>query len=118
MKYLLTVLAVALLTMVVPRTAFAHTALSGANIEAGTTLSELPEKLELTFGKPVGLAKIEFVKSGRDESFDIKLPRRMNKTHTVELPDLPAGDYVIKWRAVAQDGHVMKGEIAFTLAGI
>jgi methionine-rich copper-binding protein CopC len=29
---------------------------------------------------------------------------------------LAAGEYVLKWRAVAKDGHVMKGEVAFTIA--
>lgn len=117
MKHLITALAVGLTLVTVPYAAFAHKSLSKSNIEAGSTVTELPVKLELTFAKPVGLAHVEFVKPDSNESFDIKLPRKMIKTHSIELPDLPMGAYVIKWRAVAQDGHVLNGEIAFTLAG-
>lgn len=117
MKRLMTALAVALVMIVPPQIATAHTALSEANIKAGSTVTALPETLKLTFAKPVGLAKVEFIKRGSEDSVELKIPRKMIKTHTVELPDFTAGEYVIKWRAVAQDGHVMSGEITFTLAG-
>ena len=96
--------------------ALAHTVLKTSNIEAGATLAELPPNLELTFGKPVGLAKVEIVRSGIDKTIDVSVPRKMASTHKVDLPELPAGAYTLSWRAVAQDGHIMKGEISFTLA--
>ena len=62
------------------------------------------------------LAKIEIVPSRVDKTIDVSVPRKMASTHKVDLPALPAGDYTLSWRAVAQDGHIMKGEISFTLA--
>ena len=41
--------------------------------------------------------------------------RSMKKAHLVELPHMAPGVYVVRWRAVAKDGHVMTGEIPFTV---
>lgn len=117
MKQLIIAMAVGLASIALPDAAIAHTSLSETNITSGSTVSELPDTLELTFAKPVGLAKVEFIKLGSEGNVELKIPRKMIKIHTVELPDFTAGEYVIKWRAVAQDGHVLNGEIAFTLAG-
>jgi methionine-rich copper-binding protein CopC len=95
--------------------AIAHTALSTSNIEAGTTLSVVPDTLELTFGKPVGLAKLGLVNLETNAIQDLKPARDMAKTHSINLPTLKSGDYAIKWRAIASDGHVMTGEIGFTV---
>jgi methionine-rich copper-binding protein CopC len=34
-----------------------------------------------------------------------------------DLPVLEVGSYVIEWRAMAKDGHVMLGRISFDLEG-
>jgi methionine-rich copper-binding protein CopC len=38
-------------------------------------------------------------------------------THTIKLPLLKAGVYKINWRALSEDGHVIKGESAFQITG-
>ena len=37
-------------------------------------------------------------------------------TMTVELPGLPPGAYVARWTAVATDGHIVRGNIDFTIS--
>jgi methionine-rich copper-binding protein CopC len=34
----------------------------------------------------------------------------------VGLPELAPGDYVVEWRALSQDSHVVTGEIRFSIA--
>jgi len=95
--------------------AFAHTALASSNIESGAALAVAPDTLNLTFGKSVGLAKLELVTAGSNSIEDITPAREMTTTHSVDMPSLKPGAYTIRWRAVASDGHVMSGEIAFTI---
>ena len=37
--------------------------------------------------------------------------------HAAPLPELSEGAYVLEWRALARDGHVMTGEISFSVTG-
>ncbi|GHA94023.1 hypothetical protein GCM10009069_16430 [Algimonas arctica] len=99
-----------------PLTAHAHTVLASSNIEAGASMVAAPNTLDLTFVKSVGLAKLELTEAGSDTVLDLTPERTMAKTHRVDLPSLEPGNYTIQWRAVASDGHVMTGEIAFTIA--
>lgn len=40
------------------------------------------------------------------------------KQLSVQLdPALPAGRYVVQWRCIADDGHVMRGDFTFEVAG-
>ena len=42
--------------------------------------------------------------------------RRMPEQFIAPLPPLADGAYVLSWRAMAGDGHLMTAEIAFVLA--
>ena len=35
---------------------------------------------------------------------------------SVPLPPLPPGSYRLRWRALSRDGHVVPGEIRFSIA--
>lgn len=115
MKHLLAGLVTSGLLMSLPVSALAHAALSSSNIESGTSIAAAPETLELTFGKSVGLAILELVQEGSNAVTDLAPYRDMAKAHSAVLPNLKQGSYKIRWRAVASDGHVMKGEISFTV---
>ena len=98
----------------IPTYATAHTSLSASNIIAGSEISQVPDKLTLTFAKPVGLAAVELM-GPTDKAGALETAKTMDKVHSVALPTLTAGRYLVKWRAVASDGHVMSGEIPFTV---
>lgn len=98
----------------IPTYATAHTSLSASNIVAGSEVSKVPDTLELTFAKAVGLAAVELM-GPDDETRTLQTAKTMDKVHRVALPALTAGRYIAKWRAVASDGHVMSGEIPFTV---
>ena len=98
--------------------ASAHTAIASSNIEDGAELAAAPPAFEFSFGKEVGLASLE-LETSEGEAIDISFKRRqqMDEEFSVPLPELDTGAYVLKWRAVAKDGHVMKGDVDFTIAG-
>ena len=41
----------------------------------------------------------------------------MNKRQVIPMPSLGEGDYSLSWRAMGEDGHVIKGELAFKVGG-
>lgn len=96
--------------------AFAHTVMTHSNIREGDVLAEAPSSFDFGFADPVSLAGLELV-DGEGNTIDIGFQRihGMQEEFSVPLPALEEGDYVLKWRAAAQDGHVMRGEINFQL---
>jgi len=97
--------------------AVAHTTIQSSNIENGAALTDAPSEFEFSFGSAVGLAALELeTLSGQAVALSFDPPRGMQKDFSVSLPELASDTYVFKWRAVAKDGHVMKGEVSFTLS--
>jgi methionine-rich copper-binding protein CopC len=41
----------------------------------------------------------------------------MAASFTIPLPTLTPGAYMISWRTMSHDGHVMPGAVHFTVAG-
>lgn len=96
--------------------ALAHTAIKTSNIEAGGTYSESPKTFEFSFGKPVGLAGLELeTRSGEVVVINFQPEKSQMTDYSIELPAIGIGEYVLKWRAIAKDGHVMKGQVDFSV---
>lgn len=97
--------------------ALAHTTISESNIESGATISEVPESLSFAFGGKVGLAAVDLkTEDGAVIALDYVAPKSMEKEFVVPLPELEPAAYTFSWRAVSTDGHVMTGDIPFTVA--
>ena len=41
----------------------------------------------------------------------------INKRQVIPLPSLQDGSYSLTWRAMGEDGHVVKGELTFNIKG-
>lgn len=117
MKYLPKLIAVFALFMTAAP-ALAHTTIVSSNIEHGEELTSAPDVFKFSFGDEVGLAGLE-LETLEGEAIDIDFERssEIARGFSVPLPTLEPGDYIFKWRAVAKDGHVMRGELDFTVAG-
>lgn len=109
-----TLFALSLIAAAVP--AIAHEKTASTTPEAGATVTEVP-MLHIVFGGPM---RITFAELTRDSaSVDIT---RTAGTDVVEAlhatPDevLVPGNYRLDWRGLAEDGHPMQGELAFTVA--
>jgi copper transport protein len=96
--------------------AWAHTSLLESVPAADARLDVAPETVELTFSEPVRLTVLALRDEGDDETRLTPRESGRSATFSAELPELPAGSYVIHWRVVSADTHVVSGEIAFRIA--
>ena len=94
----------------------AHTELSTSVPENGATLEAAPENLQLTFSEPVRLTALSIQKDGERRQSLGPLPAETNAEFNVALPETIAdGHYVVAWRALSADTHVMTGEFMFAV---
>ena len=113
----------------------AHSLLSASTPKDGQTLDVPPVRIVMDFKSPAKLIKVELmrVKSNQGNSFlgglfggddGEPLPlgagvlMSMNKRQIIPMPSLGRGDYLLLWRAMGEDGHVIKGEVTFKISGI
>ena len=123
------------LLLIFPLTTLAHSPLDSSFPQNGEKLDMQPTEIIMVFKSPAKLIKVDLEKSsdeqrksllgglfGTDDgepvllgtSFLLKLKDRL----VISVPYLEIGDYKFFWRALAEDGHVIKGEFSFTVAGI
>ena len=114
-------------------TALAHSPLVYSSPKNGAILKNTPSKVILGFKSDVRLTKIELLKidssktetilqtlfgnnKGTEIILEPELPREAAKEHMIKLPEIHFGDYHVDWRALSGDGHVMKGNLQFTIS--
>lgn len=100
-----------------------HSALVTSIPKANTTLTTSPTSITLTFnedilelqGKQISSVSLATVAG---KMIILKKPAiRVNRlTARIASPSLASGKYLISYRVVSADGHVITGSYAFTLA--
>ena len=128
-NFLLTIL------IILPTAANAHSPLSSSVPSDGETLDAPPIEIVMDFKSPAKLIKVELKKSksnqgngilsglfGRVDGEPIPIGEgflmSMNKRQIIPMPSLKVGHYLLSWRAMGEDGHVIKGEVNFQVGGI
>jgi len=123
-----------LLCLLFPLSALAHSPLSNVSPEDGAKLDDAPLEISMVFKSPAKLIKFELRKDrpgakksllgglfGNDGGEVVQLPNavlmEMSDTHVIPLPKITGGDYQVKWRAMGEDGHVIKGDFGFSFGG-
>jgi len=104
------------LGLVVGEAALAHAHLEQSVPADGSVVSRAPTQLVLRFSEPAQLTALAIEK---EHGAKQKLPPPADKPLAqivVPLPALAPGRYVVSWRAVAADGHVVPGQVHFTLS--
>jgi len=101
----------------------AHTALVESNPAEGAVVSTFPQRVELRFNEPLltigGEGTNFFILSSQTGerlklgSFSVQGP--LLGADVLEVPDA-SGEFRIEYRVVAGDGHVIRGDIYFSLA--
>lgn len=105
----------AALCVVLSVPAYAHTQLSASTPADEAQLSEAPKELSLNFSEAVRLTAVAIEYDS--ESHALELESEDSATEfSVALPELAPGEYVVQWRALSEDTHVITGEIRFTIA--
>ena len=119
--------------LILPMTANAHSPLASSSPQNGETLDAPPTEIVMVFKLPAKLIKVNLRKfSNKQEkrllgglfggggelvtlgtSFLMKIGER----HVIPLPSLASGAYSLDWRAIGEDGHVIKGDLAFKITG-
>ena len=95
--------------------AFGHAKLVKAEPANGTTVTVAPTKFVLTFGEPAKLTALSLQKDAEPAKKIGPLPTDSAAEISVPAPKLTPGKYVLSWRAVGDDGHVMPGKLSFTV---
>jgi len=93
--------------------AFAHVHLKQSTPAEGAVLQSAPAQIVLTFSEPALVTALSIQQAGKEKQSLGPLPTEATQTLTVASPGLTAGSYVVTWRAVSPDKHVMSGTLHF-----
>jgi methionine-rich copper-binding protein CopC len=108
----------AALGVLLTTSALAHTHLAKSDPADGSTLAKAPERITLQFEHPVRVTELTIQKGAeKSEKLLTSLPEAPSDKISATAPKLAAGVYVVNWRAVSSDGHVMSGKVRFTVGG-
>lgn len=106
-----------LLLSVAATAVLAHAHLQKAVPANGGVLSATPGTVVLTFSEPSRLTACWLQKDAGPKQKLTGLATTPAKEVSVPVPQLEAGSYVLSWRVMGDDGHVLPGEIHFTVPG-
>ncbi len=99
-------------------TANAHDELVGSNPEAGASVEQLPDAIELTFSSvPSGIgSEVEVLDEtgGNWAEGDVAIVDRVASQPL--RTGAPAGEYTVNWRVVSSDSHPIEGTFTVTAA--
>ena len=120
--------------LVLPIAANAHSPLASSSPQNGETLDVPPTEIFMEFKLPTKLIKVNLTKQsykqeknllgrlfGGDDGESVPLGTSflmtIDKRQIIPLPSLQNGSYSLTWRAMGEDGHVVKGELTFNIKG-
>ena len=119
-----------------PTTVFPHSPLKLANPMDGALLTKAPTEYKMLFKSPAKLIKFEIFQKGEDNNkkssslkglfkksdgklieINYKPSLILSESHIIKLPKINFGSYEVRWRAMGEDGHVLKGILTFEVKG-
>jgi len=95
--------------------AHAHAHLLRSVPADGSVLTAAPARLTLAFSESARLTALWIEPEGGARRKLTPLPAADVAEISVALPPLKPGRYVLSWRVVGHDGHVVPGQLHFTL---
>jgi methionine-rich copper-binding protein CopC len=106
-----------LLLSLVASAALAHAQLKKAVPADGGVLRATPGNVVLTFSEPSRLTACWLQKRDGPKQKVTGLATTPAQEISIPVPQLEAGSYVLSWRVVGDDGHILPGQIHFTVPG-
>jgi methionine-rich copper-binding protein CopC len=94
----------------------AHVHLKQSVPAEGATVTAAPTQIVLTFSEAALVTALTIQQDGGAQQKLGPLPTEASKTLTVPSPGLKSGKYVVTWRAVSPDKHVMSGQLHFQVS--
>ena len=93
----------------------AHTYLSESIPADEAVVNVAPAEIVLGFSEAVRLTAVSIRDGGGAEHALEPLPGETGERFVLGVSDLSPGDYVVSWRAVGADTHIVSGEFRFTV---
>ena len=106
-----------LVSALVATAVLAHAHLKKAVPADGAVVSTSPSSVVLNFSEPATLTACWIQKGDGPKQKVTGLATTPAPQISVPVPKLEAGTYVLSWRVVGDDGHVLPGQIHFTVSG-
>ena len=121
--------------LVLPIAANAHSPLASSSPQNGETLDVPPTVVFMEFKLPAKLIKVDLTKQsdkqeksllgglfgdgddGETVPLGTSFLMTTDKRQVIPLPYLKDGSYSLTWRALGEDGHVVKGHLTFYIKG-
>ena len=122
--------------VIFPLMALSHSPLEKAIPSDGAVLATPPTEYKMLFKSPAKLIKFEIFQKGEDNNkkpsllkslfknsngklieINYKPSLVLSKSHLIKLPKINFGSYEVRWRAMGEDGHVLKGILTFEVKG-
>jgi methionine-rich copper-binding protein CopC len=103
------------LSVIAAGAVLAHAHLEQATPADGSIVTSAPHDLVLQFSEAARLTALWISRDGAAKDKLPALARAAQTRIVVPLPPLVPGHYVISWRALSADGHVVPGQVRFTL---
>lgn len=94
---------------------WAHTHLVRSVPANDTRVAVAPAKFVLTFAEPARLTVLALQKGVEPAKKITPLPASPAAEISIPAPQLSPGKYILSWRAVGNDGHVVPGKVTFTV---
>ncbi|EFL90933.1 copper resistance CopC family protein [Ahrensia sp. R2A130] len=97
--------------------ALAHSPLKMTVPADGAELASPPKTITMQFGKSARLTKVTVKQEKASDPVRLDLPTK-SFARAFEMDGIPkaAGSYLVRWRALGKDGHVLKGSFGYTVA--
>lgn len=94
----------------------AHAHLVSSQPANGATVTAAPASVTLVFSESAKVTALSLQAAGEKSPQKLAVSIAEDSTsHVIALPILTAGDYVLTWRALSDDGHVTSGTVKFSL---
>ena len=120
--------------LLLPMSANAHSPLASSLPQNGEMLDVSPTEIVMVFKLPAKLIKVNLKKSSDKQEKSLleglfgggdgdlvalgtSFLMNIGERHIIPLPSLESGAYSLAWRAMGEDGHVIKGDLTFKITG-
>jgi len=95
----------------------AHMKLEKSEPANNATVAKAPAAISLFFSEKIDVAVSKVVLKGASGDMALSAPHAMGEKHLMApiKGTLPDGAYTVTWQSAGTDGHVIKGQLAFTV---
>ena len=110
------------ITLIQPKLALAHATLVKSDPPRRATLSEAPKHVQLWFNEEIegNYATMKVLDADKNAITDAKPEPIADdlKSIILEIPDIGPGNYIVEYRVLSVDGHVVESSYGFQVKNI